>query len=332
MHVKKILLFAICLVTLVAASGCRLNIIRLNKRIDRWESMKQKASAQDKFDFAVETLFFFLTTEDFQRSKEAVVTEAERLRYHQVLSDMQIYLMGYYADRALSSISGGKEDWDQGQAEWAKADSLALGHIPGHQTTYLMVFIQSGYLQYLKEISYQGFLYDRYEQKYPGLMEALRKMSGFQYRLAEHLDSLGFKELAYERYLFVFKRDPDNFPKADKRVRQLTGRTIREIYDIQFKNDVAMKTYNAFREEMYGMALDWLRGGKEATGKDENELFPELAAHIARYYQMPIEQTTDTYFYTKYLTEGTLPAYLNLSRYRILKGYKPLIYMFLKQA
>ncbi|HUU29493.1 MAG TPA: hypothetical protein VM123_16950 [archaeon] len=331
MQKRKILFLVCCALILLVAAGCRLNIIRLNNRIDRWQSMKKKSSVEGRVRFANQSLFFFLTTVDFQRSRETLVTEAERLHYHQRLADMQVFLMDYYAGRALSFLSEGKEDWERAAAEWAKADSLTLGRIPGYPTGYTMVLILSGYPHYLRQISGLGSRYDRTEKQFPGLMEAFRKMSEYQFRLAEHLEQQGLRDNAIDHYLLVFKRDPENFNRADRRIKQLTGCNIREIYDMQAEIETARKSYEAFSYDLYGMAQNQLNAAREQLGDSAEQALPQIWDNLAKYYKISMEQAADIYLYTENESNGTLPEYVSLVRYQILRGQKSIEDLFLKK-
>ena len=76
---RKPVLLLLLLALTAAASGCRLNVNRLNKRIERWQTLQAKeGDTERKVKFARESLAFFLNTLDFQRSRETLVTEAER--------------------------------------------------------------------------------------------------------------------------------------------------------------------------------------------------------------------------------------------------------------
>ena len=118
MRTRKLMFLGACVLILMVVSGCRLNLIRLNKRLDRWHSLKEKASVENKVSFARKSLLFFLKTTDFQRGRESLVTEAERLRYHERMCDMQVFLIDYHAGRALSFLKKSEEDWERATAEW----------------------------------------------------------------------------------------------------------------------------------------------------------------------------------------------------------------------
>ncbi|MEA1996868.1 MAG: hypothetical protein U9N45_04490, partial [Gemmatimonadota bacterium] len=278
---RKTILFCACTLILTAATGCRINIIRLNNRIERWESVKKKSSIEDKVKFARESLLFFLNTTDFQRGRETLVSEAERLTYHRLTSGMHVFLLDYHAGLALGYLEKGAEDWELAAAQWAKADTLARGLIPGQASRFRMVLLQKGYEQYLKEISAQGFRYDRMEKSWPGLMEAFRKMSEYQFRLAEHLYAQGLLDEAIEHYLLVFRRDPANFSMAENRVKYLTGRTIREIYDRRRAQEISSENYNNMRFEVFSSVDGMLSEAKHEYG-DSAELFlPEFVGYAA---------------------------------------------------
>jgi len=103
---KLIILFSLALAG-ANLTGCHINVIRLDNRIEKWQSMKEKkkASAESMAKFANETIYFFLTTIDFQRSKEAVIDDAVRLRYHHKLTSANKY--AGLSDRLLCQAGSG---------------------------------------------------------------------------------------------------------------------------------------------------------------------------------------------------------------------------------
>ncbi len=319
---RKFNLLLCVLIILLLAASCQLKIRRLNKRIERWESLKQKGTIEQKVKFARESLILFLNTVDVQRGRETLVTEAERLRYHHLMSRMQVFMIDYHASRALEFLEEDK-DWKKAAAEWAKADSLTRGRIPGTRTIYLMVLLQSGYEEYLKQISWEGFRYERMERQFPGLMRAFRKMSEYQFRLAKHLESLGEQDEAIKHYLLVFRRDPQNFGEACRRLKHLTGKVIREIYDEHYRHNLALKGYNSLRMELYGMMEQQMQGARQSFGDSADLYLPEIIAMMAEQYNETPERVMDVYLITKNEMEGTLNQYLSLWRHQILKGQDP---------
>ena len=322
---KPIILFILALVV-VNLAGCHINVIRLENRLEKWHSMKEKkkASVESMAKFANETIYFFLTTIDFQRSREAVITDAERLGYHLKLSSMQIFLIDYYATRALKAISGEEKDWERAAVEWAKADSLTNGFLPGYEHTFTMVLLDDGYAKYVQNIAQLGELYNRLERDYTGSMDAFRKMSEYKFRLAEHLMEQGRRVEALEAYLLVFKRDPENFARAEKTVKELTGKSTREIQEYYFRVDMALANYNAFRRDIYGMTENAIMRIRMEDGDEAVEgMFPEIIGQLAVDFNISPEQAADLYYSTKSEIEGTLPEYIHLWRYEILKGQEP---------
>ncbi len=321
---KLILLFTLALAG-ANLTGCHINVIRLDNRIEKWQSLKKKkASPESMVRFANETIYFFLTTIDFQRSKEAVINDAKRLRYHHKLTSMQVFLIDYYAKRALEAISGEEKDWERAALEWARADSLTYGFLPRHEHTFRLVLFDDGYTRYIREIAYQGERYNRLERDYTGSMDAFRKMSAYKSRLAEHLMEQGRRVEALEAYLLVFKRDPENFARAEKAVKNMTGDTIREIQNRRFAADIAMQNFLSVRGEIYGTIGSAMADiGAEQGDEAIEQIFPEILAGLAQNFNISPEQAADLYYFTKSEIEQTLPEYIHLWRHEILKGQEP---------
>ncbi len=318
---RKLLLAILAVFALSALNGCRINVLRLDKRLDRWESLRAKGAGPEKLvPFARETIVLFLNNPDFQRTKEMVVTEAERLEYQQRLTDMQLYLAGYHADQALELSQGPAADWEAAHRQWELADSLLIGRVPGEPTVFYLVLIQKGYYTFLREISGDGERYAREEFRFPGLMEVLRRMSGFQFRLAGHLEEQGYRDQAIEHYLMVFKRDPQHYGPAFARVRELTGKSIREIEDELFFREQRDKVFLSFRRELYSMAEEQFQTKEQQSGISRDEAFPEVIEGVAKYYSITIEQAADLYLYTMHEQQGTLVQYLNHYRHDVLRG------------
>ena len=320
---RKMNLMLCLLIILGLTASCRLKIRQLNKRIQRWESLEKKGSLDQKARFARESLKFFLNTLDFQRGRETLVTEAERLRYHHIMSRPQVFLIDYYAGRALECLETDK-DWESAAAEWAKADSLTRGFLPGVRTTYKMVLLQHGYEQYLKEISSEGFRYKRMERQFPGLMRAMRKMSEYQFRLAKHLQSQGLTDQVIEHYLLVFRRDPENYAEANRVVKSITGQVIREIYDERYYKNLADQGYQNMRMELYTMVEEQMEQARRSFGDSADMYLPEIITTMAERFNDTPEQIMDIYMITKHDVEGTLNQYLSLWRHQVLKGQEPI--------
>jgi len=312
---RKLNLLLCVLIVLSLGASCRLKIRQLHK--------EQKAR------FARESLIFFLNAVDLQRGRETLVTEAERLRYHQIMSRMQVYLIAYHAGRALQFLQAEK-DWQSAAVEWARADSLTRGQVPGTRTAYKMVLLQHGYEQNLKEISAQGYRYKRMERQFPGLMRAFRKMSEYQYLLAKHLDSQGRIEEAIEHYLLVFRRDPQNFAEANRRVKQVTGRVIREIYDQQYRAALTAQSYQSTRMELFSMVEDQMAMARQEFGDSADMYLPDIIATMAERYDDTPERVMDLYLMTKNEMDGTLNQYVSLWRHQVLRGQKPIKGVFLE--
>lgn len=322
---KLIILFTLALAG-ANLTGCHISVIRLDNRIEKWQSLekKKKASLESMARFANETIYFFLTTIDFQRSKEAVISDAKRLRYHHKLTSMQVFLIDYYAKRALEAISGEEKDWERAALEWARADSLTYGSLPKHEHTFKLILIKNGYQRYNQDISARGDWYDRLERDYSGLMDAFRKMSEYKSRLAEHLMEQGRRVEALEAYLLVFKRDPENFARAEKAVKDMTGNTIREILVRRFAADIAMESFLSVRGEIYGTIGSAMANiGADQGDEAIEQMFPDIMVGLAENFNISPEQVADIYYFTKSEIEGTLPEYIHLWRYEILKGQEP---------
>jgi hypothetical protein len=237
---------------------------------------------------------------------------------------MQIFLIDYYATRALEAISGEEKDWERAAVEWAKADSLTHGFLPGYEHTFTLVLFDDGYAKYIQDIAQQGEIYNRMERDYAGSMDALRKMSEYKFRLAEHLMEQGRRVEAFEAYLLVFKRDPENFARAEKAVKELTGKSTREIQEQYFRADNAMANYNALRRDIYGLAENAIMRIRSEYGDEAVEgMFPEIIGKLAVDFNISPEQAADIYYSTKSEIDGTLPEYIHLWRYEILKGQEP---------
>ncbi|MEA2064463.1 MAG: hypothetical protein U9P14_12240 [Gemmatimonadota bacterium] len=324
---RKARLALLLLMVLTVAAGCRLNLRRLNKRLDRWEALEKKGTPDQKVQFAVKSLRFFLETPDIQRGRESLLSEPERLRYHSRMGSMQVFLIDYHASRALEALET-DNDWERAALEWARADSLARGMIPGHSTIYKMVLLQRGYDYYLKEISGHGFRYKRMERQFPGLMEAFRKMSAYRFKLADHLEKQGRLDDALEHYLMVLKRDPENYHEANRRVIELTGRVIREVLDVRYHKEMIMKNFNAMKNEVFGSVETQLAQARQEFGDSAELYLPAILASLAERQEESIERTTDLYLYIKNEMEGTLNEYLDLWRPQLLKGQKPMQPLF----
>ncbi|OGG00732.1 MAG: hypothetical protein A3F83_14675 [Candidatus Glassbacteria bacterium RIFCSPLOWO2_12_FULL_58_11] len=324
---KKMILGLTLALTLAGLAGCHLSVYRLDKRLEKWNSMKDRSSVavEKKVRFARESITFFLTNTDFQRSKEIVISEAERLTYHRRMCSMQVFLMDYYASRALACQELSPPDWQEGREEWNLADTVAFGKLPGLQSVYVLVHLQFGYSKYIRDIAENGDLYERMERDYPGLMAALRKMSEFQFRYAEYLMDQGRREEAIEAYLKVFVRDPENFVKAERIVKNITGRGIRENYNRQFWAGRSAEGFDRTRSEIYSMVDNVAARIEHESGADSVQAkLPGELTLLAENFQVVPEQLEDVYYYTLHERQGTLTQYVLLMRTHILKGYPPL--------
>ncbi|MFH1071407.1 MAG: hypothetical protein V1794_17445 [Candidatus Glassbacteria bacterium] len=323
---RKLLIWALSALVLAGAGGCKLKINRLEKRIERWQSMQGRdIDPEKKYRFARESAIFFLTNDEFQRPREAVVSDQDRLNYHRKLAQMQIYIIEYHAGRALAAISGDSPDWELGRAEWARADTLTLGRLPGFTTTYRLVHIQSGYQAYLTEIALQPGRYERLERDFGGLMSAFRLMSEFKLREAENFMSQGYYDLAIDNYLLVFCRDPEHFERADQAVKRLTGKTVRETYEYQAWLQRAVASFDSDRMELYTNVQGQIAQMAKEVGEDSaraNEA--GFAVAFAERYKITPEQAVDIYYYSKTGIDGTLPAYLLQWAPEVLRGQKAL--------
>lgn len=318
---RKPVLLLLLLVLTTAASGCRLNVNRLNKRIDRWQTLRAKeGDTGRKVKFARESLTFFLNTLDFQRSRETLVTEAERLQFHEKMSSMQVFLMDYHASLALEAANRG--DWTAGDLEWSRADSLSRGSIPEIEpTTYKMVLLQSGYSKYVEEISAQGDIADRMEFRFPGVTACFRKMSRFQFLKAEKLYAEGNWEQALKHYMLVFKRDPENFSLADSRVRFISGKNSRETFLRYFLWNRMLDSFDATSIEVFGIIENQIMAARQELGEEKwEEKLPSIWEEMSKQFNMTPEQIADVYFLSKHMHDGSLPAYMSLWRYDVLRG------------
>lgn len=319
---KHMLLLPFLLLCLTV-SGCRVSINRLNKRIDRWESIRKDGFTRSNVRFARETLFYFLNTVDFQRSGEALVTESERLQYHRKLGDIQVFLLDYHATQALEHLDSG--DLEAADLEWARADSLSQGFLPAYKTpVYKMVLLQRGYDEYLRQISWEGERYNRLERDFPGLMAAFRKMSEFQFRKAEKYYAEGEWRQALEHYLLVFKRDREHYPRAENAVKRLAGKNMRQIYDRRFRLMEITQGYISMRMELYSTAENQIMAAQNELGEERwEEMLPDIWAEIGKRFSCAPEQAADVYYLLKHEMEGTLPVYIGLWRHDVLKGRPP---------
>ena len=149
-------------------------------------------------------------------------------------------------------------------------------------------------------------------------------MSEYKFRLAEHLMEQGRRVEALEAYLLVFKRDPENFARAEKAVKRLTGKSIREIQEQHFRFDIAMKGFSNLCRNIYQLAEEGIMRIRTERGEEALEsMFPEIMGQLAVDFNMSPEQVTDIYYSIKSERDGTLPEYINLWRYEILKGEEP---------
>ena len=325
MH-RKLVASVLVLALAVGAAGCKLKINRLEKRLDRWQSMQSNDSdPEKKYRFARESAIFFLISDELQRIRDAIVTEQERLTYHRQMAQMQIFMIDYHASKALAAISVNSPDWELGRTEWAKADTLCQGQLPGYPTTYRLVHIQRGYENFLIEIATQPGQYERLERDFTGLMAAFRKMSEFKFREAEHYLDQGYYDLAIENYLLVLCRDGDRFHSANQAVERLTGRSIRQTYDYHAWVKRAQDSYEGDCMELYHFVENTIAQMAKDVGEDSartNE--PAIAAAYADRYNVAPEQVIDIYYFAKTRADGTLPQSLLRWAPEVLRGQKAL--------
>lgn len=318
-------LFAALLVLSVSA-GCNLKVYQLEKRIERWEAMQRKDTDPEKMaSFARESILFFLRNSQLQRTKEATVSQQERLNYHRILTSMQVYLISLHAGRAVAAVDRPDPDWELGRAEWILADSLTLGRIPGHPTQFVMVHVQEGYEDLVHELILHPENYEQDTRDYPGLIEALRTMSRFMFLEATRELSAGQLEVAIEKFGQVFIRDFDNFPPADRTVRGFTGQGIRELVIRNFWKNRLGQTFDNDRMEAFSMISQAMQQLGEDLGEQAADSLLEVAVvSVAENFRISNEQATDFYYYIRSIQQGNLPEYVRLWRHQVLEGKKPL--------
>jgi len=65
---------------------------------------------------------------------------------------------------------------------------------------------------------------------------------------------------------------------------------------------------------------------RQELGEEKwEEKLPTIWVEIAKQFNISTEQAADTYFMTKHTREGSLPAYLSLWRYDVLRGNRPML-------
>ena len=135
----------------------------------------------------------------------------------------------------------------------------------------------------------------------------------------------GRREEAIDAYLKVFVRDPQNYVKAERIVKNTTGRGIRETYNRQFWAGRSADGFDKTRSEMYGMVDNVAARIQHESGPDsvQTKLLEGLA-QLADNFKVAPEQLADAYYYTLHQKQGTLPQYLLLWRSQTLRGYPPL--------
>ena len=319
--IKTALMFILVSVTLT--EGCRIEVNRMNKRLTRWQELSKSDNTQRKVDFARESLIYFLSTPAIQRGRETTVSDAERLTFHHKATPMQVFLIDYYASEALKSIDTAPPDWKQAQKNWDMADTLLLGRIPGKSTMYSMLDVMDGYDKFLTEISADGKRYGRLEASNPGLMAALKKMSEYRFRKALMYEEKGMMDHALGNYMLVFQYDTENFARADEKVENMTGKTIREINDDEFNHMVEYRGWRSNVMEIYNNLDQHIETLRKELGDSVDILLPQITIQAAPTYNMTPEQLLDLYLYTKNERDGTLPQYMSGYRHLILKGQDP---------
>jgi len=322
---KNIWLMAV-LLALALTAGCNLKVIQLNKRLDRWDKMLARGENPDKmYDFARKSIYFFLINPVFQRSKETVVTEQERLIFHRRMTSMQVFMIDYHARKALEAVDRPGPDWELGQTHWIKADSCTLGRVPGYRTDFSLVHVQAGYDKLTEDLVLHPEKYSQMVRDYPGLMAGLRKMSRFRFLEAEKYFAAGRYDLALDNYLKVFTRDMENFASADLQVRLLTGRGVKQTVGHRFMQERYRQTFENNRGEAHDMTMASISRVVEEKGQEaaDSALY-ESAADIAKNFHITTEQNLDFYYYVQAFHNGNLPEYLRNWRHVVLEGQKPL--------
>ncbi len=322
---KSYLLFA-ALLSLSVSAGCNLKLYQLDKRIERWETMRRKGADPEKMAaFATESILFFLRSPQLQRTKEATISQQERLNYHRKLTPMQLYLVSLHAGRAVAAVDRPDPDWELGRAQWILADSLTLGKIPGHPTQFTMVHVQKGYKKLVHELILHPENYEQDNRDFPGLIDALRTMSRYMFLDARREFSRGRLDLALEKFEQVFCRDFDDFAAADRTVRDYTGQGIREMVIRNFWVDRYQKNFDNDRMEAFSMITQGSEQISEEMGEEAaDSVMEEVFAGTAANYNTSSEQAADLYYYVRSLHQGNLPEYMRLWRHKVLKGKKPL--------
>ncbi len=314
------------LLALMVSAGCNLKVYQLEKRIERWEAMQRKDTSPEKMAaFATESILFFLRSSQLQRTKEAEVSQQERLNYHRKLTSMQVYLVSLHAGRAVAAVDRTDPDWELGRAEWTLADSLTMGKIPGHETQFSMVHVREGYKELVHELVLHPENYDQTTRDYPGLIEALRTMSRFVFLEAGNELSAGRLDVAIEKFGQVFTMDFENFPAADRTVRALAGLGIRELVIRNFWVDRYQQTFESDRMEAFSMVSEGLGQLAQDMGEEAvDSLMDEIFDRVSDNFHTSGEQTADLYYYVRSFQQGNLPEYLRLWRHQVLEGRKPL--------
>jgi hypothetical protein len=160
---------------------------------------------------------------------------------------------------------------------------------------------------------------------FPGLMQALREMSRFKYLEARmYLDS-GQLTLALENCLNVFTRDIENFPTADRIVRNYTGQNIREMLNRRFWIDRYKTSFETDRMDIYGTATQALGEISAEEGEETaDSMMYEVMTRVGENFQIEPEQAMDLYYYVQSLQNGNLPGYMRIWRHQVLQGHKPI--------
>lgn len=314
------------LLALAFASGCSLKVNQINRRIDRWHSMQEdQADPQKMYDFATQSLMFFLNSGELQRTNEAVVSQQERLALHREMSSMQMYLLSWHASRALEAVEKPDPDWQLGRLEWSRADTVAKGRLPGRTTPFNMVFIQEGYNELVRNLILRPDEYNQMTRDFPGLMKALRQMSRFKYLEAEKLLAEGQRDKAVDNYLKVFTMDTENFPAADRLVRQFTGQGIKETAIWQFHHERAVQVFDNSRYDIFTTASGHLSQIAEEQGDEAaDSMMYEVMSETSKTFAITPEQTMDVYYCVQTEQNGNLPEYLRLYRSQVLEGQRPI--------
>ena len=233
--------------------------------------------------------------------------------------------MAYHASKAVAAVERSDPDWKLGRSEWIKADTLAMGRIPGQPTQFPLVHVQKGYNDLVEELTLHPENYEQYKRDYPGLIEALSTMSRFAFLEGREAFESGRLELALEKFGKVLGRDTRNFSTADRILREYTGRGIRETTIRNFWQRRYRESFESERGNAYMSITQELQRIAEAQGEEmADSLMESVAGNAGGEYRASAQQMMDWYYYSSAYQEGNLPEYLRIWRPQVLEGQKPL--------